>query len=162
MRYPLGSGPAATPSNAWPTVSHYCSMQYCYTAHCSTCQGGSMKELTTTSYAILGLLSLRPWSAYDLSKQMKRSLDLCWPRAERAIYYEPKNLLAHGLVEAKTESNGRRTRTVYTITPRGRRALKRWLAQPSSTRPEFESEAVGRALFAEHGSKNDLLPALRH
>lgn len=119
-----------------------------------------MKELTTTSYAILGLLSLRPWSAYDLAKQMRRSLDLCWPRAERAIYYEPKNLLAHGLVEAKTEVNGRRNRTVYTITLRGRRALRRWLGQPSA-RPQFESEAVVRALFSEHGSKDDLLAAVR-
>ena len=120
----------------------------------------SLKELTTTSYAILGLLSLRPLSAYDLSKQMRRSLAFCWPRAERAIYYEPKNLVAHGLAKATTELTGRRKRTLYTITPRGLRALRRWLRQPSS-RPEFESEAVVRAFFAEHGSKEDLLATVR-
>ena len=32
------------------------------------------KELTTTSYAILGLLALRSWTTYELAKQMQRTL----------------------------------------------------------------------------------------
>ena len=118
-----------------------------------------MSELTTTSYAILGLLSLRSWSAYDLSKQMKRWA-LIWPRAERAVYNEPKKLVEHGLATAKVELNGRQQRSVYTITPAGRRALKAWLAQPSAP-PQFESEALVRALFAGSGTKEDLLAAIR-
>ncbi len=118
-----------------------------------------MNELTTTSYAILGLLSLRSWSAYDLSKQMKR-WTLIWPRAERAVYNEPKKLVAHGLATAKVELNGRQKRSVYTITPAGRRALTRWLGEPSAP-PQFESEALVRALFSPAGSKEDLLGAIR-
>ncbi len=119
-----------------------------------------MKDLTTTSYAILGLLSVRPWSAYDLSKQMKRSLAFYWPRAERAIYDEPKTLVAHGMATATVEPRGKRSRTVYAITPKGRRALSRWLAQPCAP-PQFESEALLHAAFAERGSKEDLLAAVR-
>lgn len=119
-----------------------------------------MKELTSTSYAILGLLSVRRWSAYDLAKQMKRSMAYYWPRAERAIYAEPKNLVAHGLATATVEASGKRTRSVYAITPKGRRALSRWLAQPSAA-PQFESEAIVRVLFAENGSTDDLLAAIR-
>lgn len=118
-----------------------------------------MSELTTTSYAILGLLSLRSWSAYDLSKQMKRWA-LIWPRAERAVYNEPKKLVEQGLAKAKVELNGKQKRTVYTISPAGRRALTRWLGQPSAP-PQFESEALVRALFAPSGSKEDLLAAIR-
>lgn len=117
-----------------------------------------MSTLTTTSYAILGLLSLRPWSAYDLSKQMKRWA-LIWPRAERAVYNEPKRLVEHRLATAKVEVNGKQSRTVYTITPAGRRALRRWLREPSAP-PQFESEALVRALFAPGGSKDDLLAAI--
>lgn len=118
-----------------------------------------MKKLTSTSYAVLGLLSLRPYSAYDLARQMKRSLQFVWPRAERALYYEPKNLLEHGLVTAVTETTNKRKRTVYTITPSGRSALRQWLGQPSNP-PMFESEAMVRAVFAEQGSKADLLAAV--
>src|SRR5207245_995140 len=81
-----------------------------------------MRKLTPTSYAILGLLALRPWSAYELTKQVRRSLHFCWPRAETRLYQEPKNLVEHGLVKATTTVNGRRPRTEYAITAKGRKA----------------------------------------
>lgn len=118
-----------------------------------------MKKLTTTSYAILGLLALRPWSAYELSQEMRRNVGEFWPRAERGIYDEPKNLVAHGYASATDERNGHRSRTVYAITAAGRRALRAWLAE-SSAPPQFESEAVLRIAFAEHGSKRAALDTL--
>jgi hypothetical protein len=33
------------------------------------------------SYAVPGMLAVRPWSAYELTKQMRR-LAYCWPKAE--------------------------------------------------------------------------------
>src|ERR1041384_4216871 len=84
------------------------------------------RQLTTTSFAILGLLSVRRWSAYELTGQMKRGLRYTWPRTETRIYQEPRNLVAHGLATAHPEANGRRQRTVYTITTKGRRALADW------------------------------------
>ena len=119
-----------------------------------------MRELTTTSYAVLGLLSVRSWTAYDLTKQMTRSMTHIWPRAVSAIYKEPKLLVAHGLATAAVEDNGERRRTRYTITPQGRLALKQWLAQPS-TPPQLESEGLVRVEFAEQGTKEDLLKTLR-
>ena len=118
-----------------------------------------MRKLTTTSYAILGLLAVRPWSAYELTKQVQRSLHFCWPRAETRLYQEPKNLVEHGLAKAKVTTHGRRSRTVYAITPRGRKALSRWLEE-SSAPPRFESEALVRLFFAEHGTKEGLLATL--
>jgi len=119
----------------------------------------STKDLTTTSYALLGLLAIKPWSAYELAGQMKRGFPWFWPRAERAIYAEPKNLERHGLARASTEHRGRRARTVYTITPAGRDALRRWLGEPSAP-PRFESESLVRLTFLEHGSPEDVAPAL--
>jgi len=121
---------------------------------------GGPRDLSTTSYAILGLLAIRSWSAYELAGQMKRGLSLHWPRAESGVYDEPKNLVRHGLATSVVHTTGRRRRTVYAITPRGRRALRRWLAQPSAP-PRFESEALVRTLFAEGGTKRDLLATLR-
>jgi len=45
--------------------------------------------LTTTSYALLGLLALRSWTTYELTKQVQRSLGWFWPRTERKLYDEP-------------------------------------------------------------------------
>lgn len=118
-----------------------------------------MRKLTTTSYAILGLLALQPWSAYELTKQVRRSLYFCWPRAETRLYQEPKNLVKHGLAQAAVTATGRRSRTVYSITPKGRKALHRWLDEPSAP-PRYESEALLRLFFAEHGTKDGLLATL--
>jgi PadR family transcriptional regulator, regulatory protein AphA len=98
-----------------------------------------VRKLTATSYAILGLLGLRSWSAYELTKQVRRSLHFCWPRAETRLYQEPKNLVEHGLVKATTTVNGRRSRTEYAITAKGRKALRAWLGEPSAP-PRLESE----------------------
>jgi DNA-binding PadR family transcriptional regulator len=117
------------------------------------------EELTTTSYAILGLLALRPWTAYELAQQMQRSLHQFWPRAERKIYDEPKRLVRLGLATAIKASTGRRPRTLYQVTPAGRRALRRWMATESAP-PQFESEAILRVFLADQGSKADLLAAI--
>jgi DNA-binding PadR family transcriptional regulator len=121
---------------------------------------GQRRPLTTTSFAVLGLLSVRDWSAYELTAQMKRGLRYSWPRAETRLYQEPKNLVAHGLATARSEATGRRHRTVYAITPGGRRALASWL-EARSAPPQAECEAVLRATFADAGSKDALLKTLR-
>src|SRR5262245_62173298 len=119
----------------------------------------SIRALTTTSYAVLGLLAIRPWSTYELAKQMKRSLHYMWPRAESNVYAEPKRLVEAGLADAGEEWNGDRKRTVYSITERGRAAVEDWLRTPSApTRHESESQL--RLVFGNHGTKDDLLRAL--
>jgi DNA-binding PadR family transcriptional regulator len=117
-------------------------------------------RLTTTAYALLGFLCTRPYSPYELAQQMQRDLHYCWPRAERAIYYEPKRLVALGLATAHQEPTGRRPRTMYSITPAGRHAFERWLEEGAAAAPELECEAMVRATFAHRGSKQALLSVL--
>ena len=117
-------------------------------------------SLPITSYAILGMLALRPWSAYELAQQARRSLNLCWPTAESVLYQEPKRLVRLGLATAKRQTAGRRTRTVYAITEQGRQVLAEWLATPPGP-PRLEVEAMLRLLFADQGSKEDLLDVIR-
>jgi PadR family transcriptional regulator, regulatory protein AphA len=118
------------------------------------------KELTTTSYAILGLLAIGDWTTYELAQQMQRSLRNFWPRAERRIYDEPKLLVAKGLAQARTGYTGRRPRTVYAITEAGRAALRAWLASPGAG-PSLEFEALLKVFLADQGDKEALLANLR-
>lgn len=116
-------------------------------------------KLTSTSYAVLGLLCLRPWSAYDLARQVERGWGDIWPRATRGIYEEPKKLVAHDFATSRTERTGQRSRTVYEANDRGRRTLRVWLAQQPAP-PAFESEALVQVVFADHGSLGDLRQAI--
>ena len=115
--------------------------------------------LTTTSYAILSLLSLQPWSTYELTRQMDRSLGRVWPRAQSKLYEEPKKLVGHGLARARRETVGRRPRTVYSITAKGRRALASWHREPGEG-PVLEFEQLLKVMFAENGTKADALAQL--
>jgi len=118
------------------------------------------RALTTTSYGVLSVLAIGDHSTYELTRQMQLSLHYLWPRAESNVYAEPKRLVAAGLAEARTEWNGGRKRTIYSIADAGRSALADWLASPSS-RQRYESEAALKVFFAENGTREDLLASIR-
>ena len=95
----------------------------------------SSAPLSTTSYAILGLLSLRSWTGYELAQQGKRSLHFVWPKGESVIYEEPRRLVARGLATASQERQDGRLRNRYEITDAGRAELRAWLASPTAGFP---------------------------
>jgi DNA-binding PadR family transcriptional regulator len=112
-------------------------------------------QLPTTSYAVLGMLSLRSWTGYELTQQMRRSLDYCWPKTESVLYDEPRRLVSLGFARAKSEKHGGRTRQRYEITAAGRRALAKWLrTEPQD--PRLELEVMLRLLFADQADADDL------
>jgi len=110
------------------------------------------KRATTTSFAILGLLAIKPWTTYDLIRQVDRSLRRMWPRTQSKLYEEPKKLVALGFAEATEERVGKRRRTWYAITPAGRAALAGWLAEPGDG-PMLEFEQLVKIHFADRGTK---------
>ena len=116
-------------------------------------------RMTTSSYAVLALLDLKPWTGYELTHQAQRSLRYAWPKSERLLYSEPKKLVELGYATTHTEQSGNRTRNVYEITEAGRQALAEWTASPTEA-PRFEVEALLRLLFADQGSKDDVARAL--
>jgi len=115
--------------------------------------------LTSTSYAVLALLALQPWTTYQLARQMERSLGWIWPRAVSRLYEEPKKLVAAGLAASRPGATGRRRSTVYTITPAGRQALAAWLAEPGAG-PVLECEALVKVAYADQGTRDGLLANL--
>jgi DNA-binding PadR family transcriptional regulator len=115
----------------------------------------SRPALSTTSYAILGLLAVKPWTTHELVQQVGRSTRRIWPRAQSKLYEEPKKLVAHGFARATDDPVGRRRRTRYTITPAGRRALAAWVAEPGAG-PVLEFEQLLKILFADSGRTADI------
>src|ERR1700741_3110020 len=106
---------------------------------------------TPTSFAVLGLLGIQPWTAYELVAQSKRSLHYFWPRSEAHLYAELKRLVERGHAEAEVVEGRRRQRTLYTITDTGRAALNDWLGTEPAP-PSLEIEGLLRVLLADQGS----------
>jgi PadR family transcriptional regulator AphA len=120
----------------------------------------SHKQLSPTSFAILGLLSIQPFTTYELAQQMERTLSWFWPRAASMIYEEPKKLVTAGLATSQVAFTGKRRSTVYEITDAGRAALCDWLDTPAAgMRMEFE--AMIKVAFADAGDVGQLRAAVR-
>lgn len=117
-------------------------------------------EPTATSFALLGLLGIQPWTAYELVAQTRRSLHHFWPRSEAHIYAELKRIVERGHARADVEEGQRRrNRTRYSITPEGRVALEDWL-RTEPTPPALEVEGLLRMLLGDQGSIEDLRAAI--
>jgi PadR family transcriptional regulator, regulatory protein AphA len=95
-------------------------------------------------YALLGLLSDKPMSGYDLTKRFEKSLGNVWPARHSQIYPELNRLNDEGLIEIVAE--GPRGRKEYEATATGREAVREWLL---TTEPEWglRSEPMLRSFF---------------
>lgn len=111
-------------------------------------QGMPKISPSDTSYAVLGLMAIRPWSTYELVAQSERSLRWFFPRAERGVYREAKRLAEWGWAEAERGAHGRRRRTVYRITEAGRAALTEWMRQ-ESTPTQISSQAALKVFLSD-------------
>ena len=109
-------------------------------------------EPTAVTWAVLGLLALRPMSGYDIKGAVDRTIRHFWAASYGQIYPELKRLEAAGWIAGKDADRGGRSRRVYRITATGRRQLDGWL-HGHETRIEMRDESLLRLFFA------DALPA---
>jgi DNA-binding PadR family transcriptional regulator len=90
---------------------------------------------------------------------MMRQGRVYWAAAESAWYAEPKRLAALGYLAAEKLPGKTRERTHYTLTARGKRALRDWIKTPASF-PRIQHEAVVRVLAGDLVDDAALLQSL--
>lgn len=95
-------------------------------------------------HALLGLLSEKPASGYDLLKRFETSLAMIWPAQQSQVYGELAKLSEAGLIEVT--GTGGRNRREYGITDGGRAELRQWLIDPGPDLA-FRSAALLRVSF---------------
>ncbi|MCF3178504.1 PadR family transcriptional regulator [Streptomyces polychromogenes] len=95
-------------------------------------------------HALLGLLSERPASGYDLLKRFETSLANVWPATQSQMYGELTKLAAAGLISVSAE--GPRGRKEYTLTDEGLAELRHWLTETKPQR-NTRSDILLRVFF---------------
>lgn len=97
--------------------------------------------ITTLGYALLGLLARKSYSGYDLGRQLKMPIGFYWQARYSQIYPELAKLEAEELATFEVvEQHDLPAKKVYTITEKGREALKDWVTgshDPSPVRDEL-------------------------
>ena len=90
-----------------------------------------MARRSRTDKAILGFLTWRPMSGYDIKKAVDASIGHFWSESYGQIYPILKRLAASGLVEAdEPKSTDGRPSETYRLTDGGRLVLAEWLEEP--------------------------------
>lgn len=88
----------------------------------------SKDRLTTTEYAVLGLLSYGERSGYDLARAADQTIAQMWVPSRSQIYKVLPRLVGWGLAESReVAQQGRPDKALYRITERGLETLSRWI-----------------------------------
>jgi DNA-binding PadR family transcriptional regulator len=108
------------------------------------------QHLRTTSYALLGLLTLGDdLTGYELKQRADNTLRFYWVSpAMSQVYNELTRLTELGMVKARDDETApvRRTQR-YRLTAKGRRDLQQWLRRTSSDFPSLKHPVALRLLL---------------
>lgn len=96
-----------------------------------------MARQNKTKYAVLGLLSRSSNSGYDIKKRFEHYIGKFWSESYGQIYPVTRALVAEGSSTCKIErTEGKPDRHVFSITDKGMKELREWLAQPTEPHKE--------------------------
>jgi DNA-binding PadR family transcriptional regulator len=108
-------------------------------------------------YAILGFLSYKPFSGYDLKKALDNSVRHFWYADQSQIYRTLARLGEQGWAKVEVvEQTEHPNRKVYSITPAGREELRRWLAGPFPVEAAHSAPLI-QIFFAGQLSDEEIL-----
>lgn len=111
---------------------------------------------TTTTEALLGLLSLKPMSGYEIRQMVNSSIGNFWAESYGQIYPSLRKMVADGLADCRQEQErGRLPKKIYTLTERGRARLCEWLRMPVMKQVP-RNELLLKTFFAAEGDVRDL------
>jgi DNA-binding PadR family transcriptional regulator len=107
-------------------------------------------------HAILGLLSYKPLTGYDLKKHMQNSSFMYWSGNNNQIYKALLELKDEGRVTSEVfHGDATPSKKVYTITDEGLTELKRWVRSPSEA-PDVKNPFLVRLAWSRQLDAGEL------
>jgi len=119
-----------------------------------------MAAASTSTFAILGLLSIAPMSGYDTARAAERSISYFWPISKTHVYSELARLEELGWAEAdEVRQDGLPDKRVFHITVEGEDALDAWLIEGKIPDDQYRSPFLIK-LFIGHRIPRDKIHAM--
>jgi DNA-binding PadR family transcriptional regulator len=119
-----------------------------------------MSTRSPTAKVILAFLRFRPRSGYDIKRAVEISTRFFWGASFGQIYPELRRLSDVGLIKGKPDPRGQVKRTIYSLTPKGERALHDWLTDSESFTFEMRDESLLRLFFGDALSRQEVVANL--
>jgi PadR family transcriptional regulator AphA len=119
------------------------------------------QELPATAYVVLGLVSIRPMTGYELAGYAERSIGNFFPLTRSHIYSELERLGGLGLLEAtEIAQENAPTKRVYEITAAGSDELQRWLEGSVMSEGRSRNLILVRIIFGDRTTPERLAALL--
>ena len=111
----------------------------------------------TITFALLGLLAMEPLTGYDIKKKMQDIPFMYWSGNNNQIYKALVQLLDHGYVTHEIKhQDGTPSKKIYTITDKGKKALKDWIVTAEIELPEIKNTFLIQLAFSEQLNQQEL------
>jgi PadR family transcriptional regulator AphA len=108
------------------------------------------QELPATAYVVLGLVSIRPMTGYELTGYAERSIGNFFPLTRSHIYSELERLGRGGLLAAtEIPQENAPTKRVYEITRAGSEQLHHWLEGTMTSEGRSRNLFLVRIFFGD-------------
>lgn len=105
------------------------------------------RELTTLEYVVLGLVSLKPMSGYDIVGTFEDG-SYSWSASPGSVYPVLKRLEQQGFISGELEIEYEtRPRKVYALLEEGAKALDEWLRDVPKMRPFYQEREIALLRF---------------
>jgi DNA-binding PadR family transcriptional regulator len=118
------------------------------------------QTLSSFAFAVMAVVGRDGASGPELVQMASGGAPFFWTGAGSHVLRTARRLADDGYLRTGTEPATTRPRTIYQLTPKGRRALRQWLAQPSEF-PRIHHEAAIRLFASDLGDIDDVLASLR-
>ncbi|WP_042371375.1 PadR family transcriptional regulator [Streptacidiphilus neutrinimicus] len=111
------------------------------------------RRLSATAQVVLGMVSIRPVTGYELTAFASRSIANFFPLTRSHIYTELNHLSALGLLRVtETPRENAPAKKAYEITPAGSDELQRWLDETDLSEERTRSLFLVRIFFGDRTS----------
>ena len=115
------------------------------------------QELPATAYVVLGLVSIRPVTGYDLTGYAERSIGNFFPLTRSHVYSELERLSRLALLTStEVEQENAPTKRVFEITAAGSAKLQRWLEEAEMKEGRSRNLFLVRIFFGHRATPERL------
>lgn len=107
-----------------------------------------------TKLAILGLLTMKPLSGYEIKKLIEKSIGHFWSESNGQLYPTLNKLLKAQLISLSEKSaKGKKISLLYSITKEGLALVKEWLKESTERKNVHRDEELLKLFFGMSTSK---------
>ncbi len=110
-------------------------------------------------FVILGLLSLRAMTVYEINKALQRGVSLFYSASFGSINAAIKKMINNGWIEGEEKIENGRNKKIYHINHRGQQAFREWLGSEIEI-VKVKEPALTRLYFMGFASDNERIRVL--